>query len=198
MHSHNFTLYLCDVRRCVVVVVRLPPPWFELRIFRLPGKGGYSTRNARDHPFTDNLGWGFMLHPSQTWQYFLNWLNPTTVGVCDMFWIRFQIVKSEVKWNMSKCLRFTHKHRKHACHEDYDYAREANGPARPNILRCARGRVRAVRGRAVAARGRALAAGCAQFKHLTASVATSGSRTRLGDRQETSGGTAKGKMRRRN
>jgi hypothetical protein len=22
----------------------LPPPWFELRIFRLPGKGGYSTR----------------------------------------------------------------------------------------------------------------------------------------------------------
>jgi hypothetical protein len=30
---------------CVVVVVsRLPPPRFELQIFRLPGKGGYSTR----------------------------------------------------------------------------------------------------------------------------------------------------------
>ncbi len=29
---------------CVVVVSRLPPPWFELQIFRLPGKGGYSTR----------------------------------------------------------------------------------------------------------------------------------------------------------
>jgi hypothetical protein len=29
---------------CVVVVSRLTPPWFELRIFRLPGKGGYSTR----------------------------------------------------------------------------------------------------------------------------------------------------------
>jgi hypothetical protein len=27
-----------------VEVVRLPPPWFELRIFRLPGKCGYSTR----------------------------------------------------------------------------------------------------------------------------------------------------------
>jgi hypothetical protein len=24
--------------------VELPPPWFELQIFRLPGKGGYSTR----------------------------------------------------------------------------------------------------------------------------------------------------------
>jgi hypothetical protein len=29
---------------CVVVVVRLPPPWFELQIFRLPEKGGYCTR----------------------------------------------------------------------------------------------------------------------------------------------------------
>jgi hypothetical protein len=29
---------------CVVVVVRLPPPGFELQIFRLPGKGGFSTR----------------------------------------------------------------------------------------------------------------------------------------------------------
>jgi hypothetical protein len=98
---------------------------------------------------------------------------------------------------MSKCLRFKHKHRKHACHEDYGCAREANGPARPNILRYARGRVGAARGRAVACRGRGRAAGRAQLKHLAATVATSGSRTRLGDRQETSGGTAKGKMRRR-
>ncbi len=28
----------------VVVVVRLPPPWFVLQVSRLPGKGGYSTR----------------------------------------------------------------------------------------------------------------------------------------------------------
>jgi hypothetical protein len=95
---------------------------------------------------------------------------------------------------MSNCLRFTHKHRKHACHEDYDCAREANGPARPNILRYARGRVGVARGRAVAARGRGGAAGRAQLKHLAVSVATSGSRTRHGDRQETSGGTVKGKM----
>jgi hypothetical protein len=109
----------------------------------------------------------------------------------------FQTGKSEVNDNMSKCLRFKHKHRKHACHEDYDGAREADGPARPNILRHARGRVGAVRGRAVAARGRGRAAGRARFNHLAISVATSGSGTGLGDRQETSGGTVKGKIRRR-
>ncbi len=96
-----------------------------------------------------------------------------------------------------KCLRFRFHHRKHACHEDY-------GPARLFVLRYARGRVGAARGRAVAARGRALAARGravaaerARVKHLAASVATSGDRTRHGDRQETSGGTVKGKMRRR-
>jgi hypothetical protein len=91
---------------------------------------------------------------------------------------------------MSKCLRFTHKHRKHACHEDYDGARKADSPSRPNILRCALGRVGAARGRLGTCQGRA----GAQLKHLAVSVATSGSRTRLGDRQETSGGTVKGKM----
>jgi hypothetical protein len=95
---------------------------------------------------------------------------------------------------MSKCLRFTHKHRKHACHEDYGCAREAYGPARPNILRCARGRVGVARGRVGAARGRGRAAERARLKHLAATVATSGGRTRLGDRQETSGRTVKGKM----
>ncbi len=29
---------------CVDADFRLPPPWFELQIFRLPGKYGYSTR----------------------------------------------------------------------------------------------------------------------------------------------------------
>jgi hypothetical protein len=35
-----------EVTRCdgAVVRVELPPPWFELQIFRLPGKGGYSTK----------------------------------------------------------------------------------------------------------------------------------------------------------
>jgi len=96
---------------------------------------------------------------------------------------------------MSKCLRFTHKHRKHASNEDYDGAREADSPSRRNILRYALGRVRAARGRAVAARGRAgtcRGRAGAQLKHLAAPVATSGDRTRHGDRQETSGGTAKG------
>jgi hypothetical protein len=40
--SHVYSVYCDDA----VVVVRLPPPWFELQIFRLPGKGGYSARPA--------------------------------------------------------------------------------------------------------------------------------------------------------
>jgi len=36
--------HVTNCEGCVVVVVsRLPPPRFELQIFRLPGKGGYST-----------------------------------------------------------------------------------------------------------------------------------------------------------
>ncbi len=46
--------------------LELPPLWFELRIFRLPGKGGYYTRPLGTmHQFTDNVGCNYMLHPSQ-------------------------------------------------------------------------------------------------------------------------------------
>ena len=40
----QITSEVSNCEGCVVVVSRLPPPWFELRISRLPGKGGYSTR----------------------------------------------------------------------------------------------------------------------------------------------------------
>ncbi len=47
-YSFLTTTAVCGTCRCegcvVVVVSRLPPPWFELQISRLPGKGGYSTR----------------------------------------------------------------------------------------------------------------------------------------------------------
>jgi hypothetical protein len=39
----QITSEVSNCEGCVVVVSRLPPPWFELRIVRLPGKGGYST-----------------------------------------------------------------------------------------------------------------------------------------------------------
>jgi hypothetical protein len=43
MRLHHVGVTNCE--GCVVVVLsRLPPPWFELQISRLPGKGGYSTR----------------------------------------------------------------------------------------------------------------------------------------------------------
>jgi hypothetical protein len=46
--------------------LELPPLWFELRIFRLAGKGGYYTRpQGTMYQFTDNVGCNYMLHPSQ-------------------------------------------------------------------------------------------------------------------------------------